>query len=538
MKKRAYCIIAIIPLLVILLHFSAWAVPNLINYQGKLTDSDGTALNGDYTIIFYIYNDETNGTALWGPENKTVSVTNGIFDVQLGGVPFPSNLFDNDVLYLEIQIYNADADSEEILEPRQRLTSTAFAMKAGDADTVDGVQAADLEESSEIDSKIADHASIADAHHTKTTSFTEFKDSATDAQIPDNITINYAASSGNADTIDGKHASYFLDTSESTQTKSGSLNISGTVGIGTVGIGTTTPISKLTVQDTTTAEYGLRVDKTVTGGNSKAMNSKAISGLNTVVPAAGYMSCGGFFKAMSDAGSEAGRPTNKCGVRGQATGTGGVNYGGRFSASGAQKNYGIYVESGSVYLGSGNVGIGTTNPTRKLHIHAGNVANYIRLSNTNTGQEEQDGFYLGMNSTGRVYLINKEETSMRFQTAGLTRMVITGDGNVGIGTTTPNNKLDVKGTIRAEELIVETGWADFVFKDDYELMSLNKIEDYIAQNGHLPDIPTAKDVEENGIGVGQMQTKLLQKIEELTLHLIKQNKRIADLEKRISNQNQ
>lgn len=77
-------------------------------------------------------------------------------------------------------------------------------------------------------------------------------------------------------------------------------------------------------------------------------------------------------------------------------------------------------------------------------------------------------------------------------------------------------------------------WSDFVFENDYDLPTLEEVEEHIAENGHLPEIPSEAEVTENGINLGEMDAKLLQKIEELTLYLIEQNKEIKELKKEIS----
>ena len=88
--------------------------------------------------------------------------------------------------------------------------------------------------------------------------------------------------------------------------------------------------------------------------------------------------------------------------------------------------------------------------------------------------------------------------------------------------------------IKAYKLTLDQNrWADFVFEDDYELMPLNDVEKYIADKGHLPGIPSAEEVAANGISIGDTQIQLLQKIEELTLHLIKQNKEIVSLKESV-----
>jgi len=111
------------------------------------------------------------------------------------------------------------------------------------------------------------------------------------------------------------------------------------------------------------------------------------------------------------------------------------------------------------------------------------------------------------------------------------------NGNFGIGVEKPQHKLDVNGTIRSKEVKIEaTGWSDFVFDEDYKLPSLTEVENHIKENKHLPDIPSEKEVKENGITVGEMQAKLLQKIEELTLYMIEQNKKIESLESKNNEQ--
>lgn len=113
---------------------------------------------------------------------------------------------------------------------------------------------------------------------------------------------------------------------------------------------------------------------------------------------------------------------------------------------------------------------------------------------------------------------------------------------IGIGTLSPDALLTVNGTIHAKEIQIDLkgSLADYVFSADYNLMSLTDIENYVKDNHHLPDMPSAKDVENNGLNVGEMQNKLLQKIEELTLHMIEQQKiineqssKIKELEKKI-----
>lgn len=123
----------------------------------------------------------------------------------------------------------------------------------------------------------------------------------------------------------------------------------------------------------------------------------------------------------------------------------------------------------------------------------------------------------------------------------LERMTIYPSGNVGIGTKsdTKNYKLAVVGSIISDEVRVlpETQWEkwpDYVFKSDYNLPSIESVEKFILKNKHLKNIPSAKTVKEEGIDLGVMNAKLLKKVEELTLYLIKQNKVIKSNKKEIN----
>ena len=107
------------------------------------------------------------------------------------------------------------------------------------------------------------------------------------------------------------------------------------------------------------------------------------------------------------------------------------------------------------------------------------------------------------------------------------------NGNVGIGTDNPQNKLDVNGTIRAKEILVESNWADFVFKQNYKLPTLREVEEHIKEKGRLPNVPSEQEVKANGINVGETNALLLQKIEELTLYVIQQQKVMEQQQKEI-----
>ena len=113
-------------------------------------------------------------------------------------------------------------------------------------------------------------------------------------------------------------------------------------------------------------------------------------------------------------------------------------------------------------------------------------------------------------------------------------------GIVGIGTAAPCSTgaptgcaLSVNGAIQAKEVVVNTGWSDNVFDPGYHLQPLTEVAAYVKENKHLPGIPSAQEVAEKGIGVGDIQSKLLAKIEELTLHVIDIENENHDLRRRL-----
>lgn len=197
---------------------------------------------------------------------------------------------------------------------------------------------------------------------------------------------------------------------------------------------------------------------------------------------------------------------------------------------------------------TGNVGIGTSAPATRLHVSGGNssgvlidapVVPALKLKRTNDTSATGNVDWIGSSNTvgARIGVNDDIAGAMQFKLGGTgavgdTRMIITSAGNVGVGTTSPSHKLAVNGAIRAKEVIVEsTGWSDYVFADDYRLSPLSEVEKHIKSNGHLPGIPSASEVAQQGVSLGEMQSKLLAKIEELTLHLIAQEKEIASVKR-------
>ncbi|TCC87302.1 hypothetical protein EZ428_21615 [Pedobacter frigiditerrae] len=176
---------------------------------------------------------------------------------------------------------------------------------------------------------------------------------------------------------------------------------------------------------------------------------------------------------------------------------------------------------------NGNVGVGTTSPTGILELQKLNSNLAFDLSTNGLSKIVSKGWNASIDM--HTFQVNGTENLNQFN--------INTNGNVGVGTATPNEKLAVNGKIRAKEIKVEpnpASWPDYVFEADYNITSLTALEKYIRVNKHLPEMPTAKEVAVNGVELGEMNRLLLKKVEELTLHLIEKDKQLQDSDKRLS----
>ncbi len=141
----------------------------------------------------------------------------------------------------------------------------------------------------------------------------------------------------------------------------------------------------------------------------------------------------------------------------------------------------------------------------------------------------QQTMLLGVNSNTGISYMQASDNSQQNKTIALNP----NGGSVTIGTTNPSQyTLAVAGTIVAEGIYckLQSNWPDYVFDKSYELMPLASVEKYIKENKHLPNVPSATEIQDSEISVGDMNAILLKKIEELTLYIIEQEKRIKELE--------
>ena len=274
--------------------------------------------------------------------------------------------------------------------------------------------------------------------------------------------------------------------------------------------------------------------------------------------------------------------------------TGDIDFTGNLTKNGQAFGGSQWTTTGSdIFYNTGNVGIGTPQPSEKLDI-GGNVRSSGVIYSIQDGYAQTYLKSWGLSGNGTIYVEPAASTDFiitdswsktgtfqvyfgksifqsgnvgigvdpteKLEVAGTvkaTRFVGDGSGLTGISggpsqwitsganiyytagniligqsiQTNSDYKLDVAGKIRANELVINTTGADFVFDPTYKLPSISELETFIKHNKHLPDVASASDMQANGVSLGEMQAKLLQKVEELTLYTIEQNKKITEQEK-------
>ncbi len=202
-------------------------------------------------------------------------------------------------------------------------------------------------------------------------------------------------------------------------------------------------------------------------------------------------------------------------------------------------NAGLAPTAKMIILPNGNVGVGNASPGSLLSIGSNSIRGTmvvqgitpaLTIADLNTGGHSYT-LYGGVSGQGSFDIFDQSAAT----TAERFKFSITASGNVGIGMSygNINEKLTVNGNIKAKKILVShTGWPDFVFHPSYNLMPLSELEKFVKQNRHLPELPSAKNVEKNGISVGDNQALLLKKIEELTLYIIEMKKEIIELKRK------
>jgi hypothetical protein len=447
-------------ILVFLASLSLAGIPKMINYQGMLTGLDGTTpvANGNYPILFSIYNTSSGGSSLWS-HTYNVSVTNGLFNIILGDSGAPINLPFDTTYWLGIKV---GADLE--LSPRIQLTSVAYAYRARVADSALVAGAAGGEGGGWVDDGTTVRLKASSDSVGIGTNDPKFK---TDIVIPSGggtaLRLRTDGTASNQETIlrfsntntssgDGSYSSYIVGVRTNSPTTGAQALAFGTSSSsvpptermridpnGRVGIGTTSPNAKLEVYHTTNGEIA-RFNNTQTSGWIDFYEGAIVRG---------YLGFGDDNSLFTDQLGDA------LALRSQAA-----------------LQLGSGTGSDLTILGSGNVGIGTTNPVANLHIYE-NTNSFVGLyvENPNTGSSSAEGIYF-VDENGTLAAIRLYDEGSTYPS----QMRIFNNrpsGSIHLINTGGSITLENDGRVVCSELQL-TGGSDIA--EPFEMKEPNKIE--------------------------------------------------------------
>jgi len=453
-------------------------VPQLINYQGILSDANGIALSGNYSIEFRIYNSATDGSALW-TETQTVTAADGLFDVILGSVtPIPFSVFDGKDKYLSLKI---GSDSE--MTPRKQLVSVGYSLRAYDADKVDGKHASDFVQ--QVDGVLPNNSGNVDLVAGDNVTITP-------DVVNKKITIS-AAPGGGGDNLGNHIATQNIKLNGHWMSGDGRDDGIFVSNSGNVGIGDSNPEYKLNVNGGVKIKDGvLGINNTLSSGPALSIVTKN-NGANLWIETQGPPLLPTTLTLFNNISNQAWAI---------GTGEGGVG-GNKFFIA----DYTYPLTTPFVIDTSGRIGIGKTNPTQKL-----DVAGLIQMLGFKMPTGAEDGYILTSNadgigswkpSSGGADNLGNHTATQNIKLnghwisydGGNKGIYISNYGRVGIGKTNPGSSLGVEGMVEADELYAQQ---NIVAEKGF----ISVGQTFVPENGTINcqnDLIAGDDVIANGI---------------------------------------